>query len=1179
MKQWLIAAALSLSLSPLCAKAQDAAAEADKSYLAALLEENLSSAGRQVTITGFSGALSSRATIQRLSIADAQGVWITLNGVTLDWSRSALLRGVIDVTELSADEIILTRPPVTDTAPSPKASGFSLPDLPVSIEIGRIAADRIALGKAVLGEAVEARLDSSMSLSGGEGHANLILERTDSGPQGKLALDAAYSNQTGQLTLDLVAAEAAGGIAVRKQGLPGAPATELSIKGAGPIDAFAADITLRSGGADRLAGRVTLNSTATGRGFDADISGDLAPLFLPQYAAFFGPEISLTASGEARSDGSLDLKAFDLTAQALHLTGTVRLDPEKVPIRLSVQGQLGLPDGSPVLLPLSGKTETRVRTANLSLGYNAAVGSGWRGLLDIEGLDRTGVKADRLTLNGTGEIIRPATGAATFDATFGFSGTGVRPDDAALATALGSEIRGNAQLQSRQNGTGITLRRLSLSGSDYTLTASANIDGADTGFAVTGRADMRLQQIARLSALAGRPLTGAATLRVDGSASLLGGEFDIVSTIDGENITVDQSRIDRILSGPSRISLAVTRGTTGTDIKTLSVTAGPLTATATGTIRTEGITLRSNLALSDLATLDPAWGGGLTGQIEIQGVPATGRITAKATGTNLRIGQREADRLIAGLSTLDLDLGLIDGRVIINTARIETPQISASATGTATSARRDIDLTARLANLGLLLPDFPGPVTVKGTAFEDGTAYVLGLRVTGPGQIDSTINGRMARNFSTADLSIDGSLQAGLLAPFLSGRVLSGPVRFGLNLNGPLSLSSVTGNASLTNGRLADPRLAFGFEALNVNATLSSGRAQITGSTSLSSGGQITSSGSVALAAPFDANLQIGLRNAVLRDPRLFQTVANGDLTLTGPLTAGGLVAGRVLLGQTEVQIPSTGFGGAADLTDLRHIGEPAAVHATRARAGMLGLNAKGQRAQASPLNLNLAISAPSQVFIRGRGLDAELGGELVLRGTTADIQPAGAFSLIRGRLDILGRRLVLTEATMLLEGDFVPTLAIAASTESEGITSIVRIDGPATGPVVSFTSNPELPEEEVLARLLFGRGLENLSPVQAAQLASAVATLSGRGGIGIIGRLRQGFGLDDFDVQTDATGATSLTIGKYLAKNLYTEVEVGQDGQSQINLNLDVSKSLTVRGSAGTEGQAGIGLFWERDY
>ncbi|MGB4906911.1 MAG: translocation and assembly module protein TamB, partial [Tabrizicola sp.] len=167
------------------------AQEDDRDFLTAFLEDSLSDAGRQVTVTGFEGALSSRATMETLTIADDEGVWITLNGVVLDWSRSALLSGELNIGELSAQEIILARLPQTkDGTPSPEASGFSLPELPVSVSIDRVAAERIELGPEVLGQPVTGTLEASMQLSGGEGQARLDLLRTGDGPKGEITLDA-----------------------------------------------------------------------------------------------------------------------------------------------------------------------------------------------------------------------------------------------------------------------------------------------------------------------------------------------------------------------------------------------------------------------------------------------------------------------------------------------------------------------------------------------------------------------------------------------------------------------------------------------------------------------------------------------------------------------------------------------------------------------------------------------------------------------------------------------------------------------------------------------------------------------------------------------------------------------------------------------------------------------------
>jgi translocation and assembly module TamB len=118
-----------------------------------------------------------------------------------------------------------------------------------------------------------------------------------------------------------------------------------------------------------------------------------------------------------------------------------------------------------------------------------------------------------------------------------------------------------------------------------------------------------------------------------------------------------------------------------------------------------------------------------------------------------------------------------------------------------------------------------------------------------------------------------------------------------------------------------------------------------------------------------------------------------------------------------------------------------------------------------------------------------------------------------------------------------------------------------------------------VLSQLLFGRGLQNISALQALQLANAVATLAGRSGEGLVSKLRSGFGLDDLDITTAEDGSTALRAGKYIAENVYTEIEVGQGGKSRINLNLDLREGVTLKGRIGADGETGVGIFVEKDY
>jgi translocation and assembly module TamB len=228
---------------------------------------------------------------------------------------------------------------------------------------------------------------------------------------------------------------------------------------------------------------------------------------------------------------------------------------------------------------------------------------------------------------------------------------------------------------------------------------------------------------------------------------------------------------------------------------------------------------------------------------------------------------------------------------------------------------------------------------------------------------------------------------------------------------------------------------------------------------------------------------------------------------------------------------------------------------------------------------LDIVINAPSRIFIRGRGLDAELGGSLTIGGTSADVVPVGRFSLVRGRIDILQQRFELTEGVASLQGDFEPFIRLVATTETDNSTVIsIVVEGPAGSPEVSFISVPELPQDEVLSQLIFGRDLQSISPLQAVQLASAISTLAGRGG-GALDRLRENIGLDDFDVTTDEEGNAAVRAGKYLSDNVYTDVTITSQGDTEINLNLDVTDTITAKGSVNQDGETGVGLFYERDY
>jgi translocation and assembly module TamB len=226
-----------------------------------------------------------------------------------------------------------------------------------------------------------------------------------------------------------------------------------------------------------------------------------------------------------------------------------------------------------------------------------------------------------------------------------------------------------------------------------------------------------------------------------------------------------------------------------------------------------------------------------------------------------------------------------------------------------------------------------------------------------------------------------------------------------------------------------------------------------------------------------------------------------------------------------------------------------------------------------------VTVRAPNQIFIRGRGLDAEVGGEVRLTGSLNNIQPVGGFTLRRGRLAILGQRVSFEEGEVTLVGDLDPYLTLVARTQGENITVSVTVAGRASAPEIMFSSNPPLPQDEVLARLLFNRSTGELSPLQLARLAGAAAELAGGSGSSLLDSLRESTGLSDLEVTTDAEGNVGVSAGSYIEDNVYVGVEAGANGRTRVNIDLDITDDLTARGSAGADGETSVGVFYEQDF
>ena len=1145
---------VTLSISvPAFAPAQEDGKDASESggLLVGFLEDTLSDDSRQIKVTGLEGTFSSRATIQEIQVSDADGVWLTVRGAVLDWNRLALVRGRFSVNALTAEEIIVARAPLPSTAtdlPSPEATPFSLPDLPVSIELEEIGVDKLDLGADLMGIAAQLQLGGKLTLADGALDTDLGITRLDR-PGDQIGLKASFANETRQIGLDLKLIEDAGGLVSTLLNMPDRPPLLLTAKGDGPVSDFTADLALVTGDAERLGGQVRLTGLEAPEGADpadpvgiafaADLAGDVTPMLPEDYRSFFGTDTALTLRGQNDPDGRTEISTLDLHSDALTLTGNLAIAVSGQVEVLDMKGAITPPSGDSVVLPLSGpKTTLGAARFTLALDTDDGTGAdaGWDLLLSTDRLSRPELDLTRATLTGHGTLDQSAGFAIAGDINAAL--TGLSLADPAQQQAVGSDIALNGKI-ARDAGGAFEFNGFELHGSDYSATLDGTVGGFDTGLEVDARLRLGASDLSRFSAIAGQDLGGAVTAELVGEGKPLDGTFDFTLDMRADDLSAGIEQVDSLIAGPSTLSMKAARDTSGLTLHRFALDGQALSASASGSLKSSDSALTFAAALDDLARVTPSVSGPLklSGDLKQAGTVWTGDVALKGPDS----------------SRADLS-GSFDP-----------------------AGDADLQFDAALDRLERFVPELAGQLTAQGSASRTGGIWTVDAQAAGPSEITTRLTGSFDEAAGTADLDATGKLRLEGANPFLKPNSIIGAAAFDLKLQGEPSLGALSGTITTSGGRMAIPSAAQTLEDISGTVTLGQSRAVLAMNTRLGAGGQIRVSGPVALEAPFDGRITVDLLNLILTDNRSITSSANGQLVLAGPLTAGPKLSGQIEFGETNINLTTmSGSAAAASIPDgIRHVGEPAAVRATRDRAGLIETGDGGSSGPA--IGLDISLLARNQVFARGFGLQAELGGALRVRGTTAAVEPSGQIDLIRGTLDLLGRRLKLTKGIVSLQGDLQPYVEFESTTTTEDGKATIQIAGPMDGPRISVYADPERPAEEALAMLVFGSRVSDLSPFMVAKMAASLATL-GRSG-GASDKVREATGVDTVDIGTDSSGAGQVGAGTYLTEDIYTDFTVNTKGDTTVNLNFDLTDSITVKGSVDNAGETGVGLFFERDY
>jgi len=400
---------------------------------------------------------------------------------------------------------------------------------------------------------------------------------------------------------------------------------------------------------------------------------------------------------------------------------------------------------------------------------------------------------------------------------------------------------------------------------------------------------------------------------------------------------------------------------------------------------------------------------------------------------------------------------------------------------------------------------------------------------------------------------------------------LSGPIAVGADISGRLVDPQIRGSLKADGARLESAVTGTVIEKLQAQGRFAGPKLVLSGISGATPGaGTISGSGTVDFSG--------GKAGLDLRfDASRARLLARDDIaaTVTGPLSIrssgeGGTITGKLRLNSGRFTLGRASAAASVPKLQVRNVGQDADMTI--------------EVEQLEPWKLDIDL-AGDDLTVRGLGIDSRWTTDIKIGGTVVAPRFTGRADLDRGEYEFAGRSFRLARGVIRFRGESPPDplLDIRAEAQVQGLDAAILVTGTGLKPEIRFASVPQLPQDELLSRLLFGTSITNLSAPEALQLASAVAALqSGSGNLDPINAVRRAVGLDRLRILPAdvATGQkTAISAGKYVGRKIFVEVITDGQGYSATRVEYQVSRWLSILSSVSTIGRASANVRVSKDY
>ncbi len=439
-----------------------------------------------------------------------------------------------------------------------------------------------------------------------------------------------------------------------------------------------------------------------------------------------------------------------------------------------------------------------------------------------------------------------------------------------------------------------------------------------------------------------------------------------------------------------------------------------------------------------------------------------------------------------------------------------------------------IDAQLRIDELDLKAGTIPiGQQGQSLITLRNGQASLQHFTITGPDTelaLAGTAGLAAPRNLN---LQVHGHTNAALAAAFSQGLKAQGATDIQISVAGTMAQPQMQGYIAMQGGQFSLETPQVGLTGMNFRLNLSGRQIQIAQLSGTLNGGQLNGSGSFLIGSGGIQNpdVRISAKDVYMNFPEGLRSVSSFELTLKPQ--------DKFLLLGGDVHIQEAFFRRNVNVqTQL-------ASYLTASP----GVTLTGQRsAFLDRIRFNINVDTRSPIAIDNNLARAGIDTALRLVNSYYDPSLVGRVTFQEaGELYLSGHTFYIDrgDITFLNERRIEPDLDILTHTQADGYTINMLVQGRSGNIQTTLTSDPTLPEPDIVSVLVFGQPLSQVRGA-AATIAQqqAFSLIAGTLGGTLSQQLQSATGLSQVSIEpsliaNEATPTARLTVGQQLAKGL----------------------------------------------